>query len=249
MGIAKKYLRPAEAESASPPLLPHQDRHVLADDFLGWLRFVNAGMLDDGNIVAMSFALPRMPAGALLEIGSFCGLSSNVLSHLRRKYRRNDPYFGCDPWLFEGADTPATPMGDGGITFGEYRELVRSSFVRNVQAFSRFDLPHTIEAESDSFFAHWRHGEKVIDVFGREAILGGPIGFAYIDGDHRYDQAKRDFLNVDASLLPGGYILFDDSADGSGWEVCRVIEEIKTSRPDYRVVDQFPNYLFQKLDD
>jgi hypothetical protein len=227
-------------------LLPHQDRTVLSDDFLGWLRFVNAGMLDDGNVIAMDYAIARMPAGAVVEIGSFCGLSSNVIAHLRRRHGRTDPFFACDPWMFEGADTPDTPMGDGGISFGEYRELVKTSCERNLRAFSRHDLPHTLESLSDGFFEEWGSGAERVDIFGRTAKLGGPIGFAYIDGDHRYYQARRDFENADAHLANGGFILFDDSADGSGWEVCRVMQEILADRPDYELVDRFPNYMFRK---
>ncbi len=239
-------MKSGSLESA-PPLTP-QDSDVLSDDFLNWLRFVNAGMIDDGNVLAMANAISNIQpgAGAILEIGSFCGLSTNILAHLRRKYKQFNPFFSCDPWIFEGAPAPETPMGTGGITFGEYREYVRSSFIRNLKAFSRYDLPCAVEADSDTFFQLWRENSTVKDVFDREKKLKGKIAFAYIDGDHRYDQANRDFQNVDAFLAPGGYILFDDSADGSTWEVCRVIEEIKANRPDYKVVGQFPNYLFQK---
>lgn len=228
--------------------LPHHDRSVLADDFLGWLRFVNAGMLDDGNIIAMDYAIARMPAGtAIVEVGSFCGLSSNVMAHLRRRHGRSDPFFACDPWMFEGADSPDTPMGDGGITFGEYRELVKGSCERNLLAFSRHDLPRTIEATSDDFFEAWHKGAMRSDIFGRTVTMGGAIGFAYIDGDHRYEQALKDFQNADAHLAPEGFVLFDDSGDGSGWEVCRLVQEILASRADYELVDRFPNYMFRKL--
>ncbi len=234
-------------QAPAAPRRPREDRSALADDFLGWLRFVNAGMLDDGNVVAMDYAISRMPKGAVLEIGSFCGLSTNVLAHLRRKHNRTGPFFTCDPWLFEGADQPDAPMGEGGITFGEYREVVRSSFVKNLRAFSRYDLPHSLEMLSDDFFKFWADGtETQTDVFGRSASPGGVIAFAYIDGDHRYGQARKDFENVDAHLADGGFILFDDSADNSGWEVCRLMEEIVSSRRDYNLVDRFPNYLFQK---
>jgi hypothetical protein len=41
-------------------------------------------------------------------------------------------------------------------------------------------------------------------------------------------------------------MLFDDSADGTGWEVCRVVgEAIGTKR--YEVVAANPNYLVRKL--
>lgn len=227
--------------------LPHQDRSALHDDFLGWLRFANAGMLDDGNIIAMDYALRHLPTtGAIVEIGSFCGLSTNVLTHLmRRNSHPGRPLFTCDPWLFEGADQPDVPMGDGGITFGDYRELVKQSFIRNVRAFSRHSLPHTLEMLSEPFFEKWAEADTVIDVFDRPARLGGPIAFGYIDGDHSYDQARKDFLGVDRHLVPGGFILFDDSADGTPWEVCQLVQEL-LDEPAYQLIDRFPNYLFRK---
>jgi hypothetical protein len=59
---------------------------------------------------------------------------------------------------------------------------------------------------------------SAIDVFGRNVVLGGSLSFCYIDGNHTYGFAKRDFENKDRFLAPGGFIFFDDSGDGSGWE-------------------------------
>ena len=116
---------------------------------------------------------------------------------------------------------------------------------RNVRMFSRYDMPYTIEAFSDEFFNAWSAGERRTDILGRALTLGGPISFCYIDGNHSYDYARRDFDNVDKHLQPGGFLLFDDSGDGSGWEVCRVVQEVmRTGR--YDLVAQNPNYFFRK---
>lgn len=85
-----------------------------------------------------------------------------------------------------------------------------------------------------------------IDVCGREIQLGGKISFAYIDGNYTYEYAKRDFENADKYLENGGFILFDDSGDNSGWEVCKVIEEIKQAGK-YQVIINNPNYLIKKI--
>lgn len=112
--------------------------------------------------------------------------------------------------------------------------------------FSRNDLPFTIETFSDEFFELWAASANCRDVFGRECTLGGEISFCYIDGNHTFEFAKRDFANTDKYLQVGGFILFDDSADGSGWEVCRVIgEALGTKR--YEVVAANPNYFLRKL--
>jgi hypothetical protein len=92
----------------------------------------------------------------------------------------------------------------------------------------------------------WGHTETVKDVLEREIQLGGKISFAYIDGNHSYEFAKRDFENVDKYLETGGFILFDDSSDDSQWEVRRVIEEIKRNS-NYEVIIKNPNYLIRKM--
>ena len=137
-------------------------------------------------------------------------------------------------------------LGQSSVRHADYQRFVRESYIRNVRMFSGRDLPHTIELLSDHFFRAWERNELRTDVFGRPSTLGGPIGFCYIDGDHSYKQSKRDFENADRHLLPGGFILFDDSADGTKFEVGRLIEEVKR-RDDYRVVVKNPNYLVQKL--
>ena len=112
----------------------------------------------------------------------------------------------------------------------------------------RFDVAnaHTVELTSDEFFAAWAAGRSTRDVFGRPTALGGPIAFAYVDGNHAYEFARRDFENVDRFLQVGGFVLFDDSADGSHWEVTRVVAEVKRMA-NYRVVAKNPNYLFQRV--
>lgn len=78
---------------------------------------------------------------------------------------------------------------------------------------------------SDEFFDAWkelRHGQ---DIFGRELTLGGKFSFCYIDGNHTYEAAKRDFLNCDAFLEVGGFLLFDDS-NLTEFGVCHLMPEI-----------------------
>ena len=201
-------------------------------------------MLNKGNLLCFDYAIRNLPSkNPIVEIGSFCGLSTNLLSHFQRKHGAENQIFNCDRWDFEGADGNVV---DSSIPHSEFGTFVRDSYIRNVKMFSHRRLPYTIEMLSDDFFAAWKSNAKTTDVFGRSTKLGGPISFCYIDGNHEYDFARRDFENTDRFLEPGGFVLFDDSADGSKWEVCRVIEEVK-QMPNYRVVIKNPNYLFQKI--
>lgn len=216
------------------------------NEYLSWLHFAVPGMLVRGNIEAMSYAIERLPPRtALVEIGSFCGLSTSVLTYLKAKHGVTSPLFTSDEWAFEG-QRPGEWLGDSRtVTHDDYRALIRGSFLRNTQTFCRGDLPYTIETNSDAFFQLWAGGETVTDVFDRPIALGGPIGFCYIDGNHQYEFARRDFEHTARWLVPGGFILFDDSGDGSGWEVCRVVEEI-AALGAYDVISHAPNYLFRK---
>ena len=198
-----------------------------------------------GNVDSMALALKNLPdSSPILEIGSFCGLSTCVISHFKRKFGIANPFYAVDSWTFEGAEPGMTLDHFSSVTHDQYRAFCKDSFDRNVRTFCE-ELPFAIEADSRGFFQKWGRREFSQDVFAREVVLGGAISFAYIDGDHSYPVAREDFENVNQFLVPGGFILFDDSADGSEWEVCKVVQEVLASG-GYELVVKNPNYLFRK---
>ncbi len=198
-----------------------------ANEFLAWIHFALPGMLEKGNVNAMQYAIANMPPGKpILEIGSFCGLSTVVLSYLLDKRSKTPPIFTCDKWEFEGQQLGAS-LGDSPyVTHDAYRTYVKNTFLRSMETFAANRLPYTIECFSDEFFRRWFVNEKTVDVFDRSVTLGGKISFCYIDGNHSYEFAKRDFENTDRALVSGGFILFDDSEDGSHWEVNKLTREM-----------------------
>lgn len=145
-------------------------------DYLEWLSFAVPGMLTRGNVDAMSFALQHLPNDApMLEIGSFCGLSTCVIAHLRLRHSISNRFFTCDRWTFEGQNL-GQYLGDSKIvTHDQYRTFVRTSYLRNTEMFCKADLPYTIEADSDTFFQRWNAAEPAIDVFGRHVETGGSL--------------------------------------------------------------------------
>jgi hypothetical protein len=215
--------------------------------YLRWLSFANAGMLNSGNIDCFEYAIKNLPSAApVVEIGSFCGLSTNVISYFLEKHKSKSTLFTCDKWIFEGAEDGALLDAAVTISHEEYRNFVKETYLRNTKVFSRDHLPYTVEAFSDEFFSLWESSAKCRDVFGRDCTLGGPISFCYIDGNHTYEFAKRDFEHCDKFLVAGGFVLFDDSAHGSDWGVCKVVEEVLRSRR-YELIAANPNYFFRKL--
>jgi hypothetical protein len=110
---------------------------------------------------------------------------------------------------------------------------------------SRDDLPFTFEKTADEFFDAWKDQETCADVLGRSCTLGGTLSFCYIDGNHTYEYAKRDFLNCDAYLENGGFILFDDSTL-TEFTLHKLMPEVM-AMDRYRLVAANPYHLFQKI--
>jgi hypothetical protein len=203
-------------------------------------------MLERGNVDCFDWAIRHLPSDApIVEIGSFCGLSTNVMTYLKRHHGKTNRLITCDRWIFERRDKTAE-LDDSGVSFDDYREFVRETFLRNAHMFSRHDLPFTVELFSDEFFEAWTARDTMNDVFGRSIALGGEISFCYIDGSHLYDVAKRDFANADRFLQRGGFILLDDSGDSTHHESRLVAQEV-LSDARYKLVTRNPNYLFQKV--
>lgn len=212
------------------------------DEYVDWLLLVNAGMQRRGNIHLFDLAIRTAPEASFLEIGSFAGLSANIIQHLKRKHGRREPLFTCDKWIFEGdADLPI----DAPVSAEDLRAYVRESFKRSVRRFNDGDLPFTVEATSDEFFLAWRKRARVEDVFGRTEELGGPLGFCFVDGNHQEEFVQRDFEHCDEHLLTGGLILFDDSTPEAIGDVSTVVRRVARDRR-YEVVARNPNWLFRK---
>jgi len=102
-------------------------------------------MLARGNVYAMRFVLENLPSTKpVLEIGSFCGLSTNVISYFLSVEGRKK-IFSCDKWIFEGAENGGN-LGDSQISHQQYHDFVKSNFIRNVEFFSPNNKPYTIES-------------------------------------------------------------------------------------------------------
>ena len=242
-GVALAFLRQLAAGNILLSPGPVGDSWT---EYMTWLAFANPGMLMRGNVDCFDYAIRNLTSPApIVEIGSFCGLSTNMIAYLAQRYQVRNPVITCDKWIFEGA-TDGGMLGDSKtITHAHYRDFVKESFLRNIRMFSGDRLPYAIEAFSDEFFHSWAASEKCRDVFGREIRLGGAIAFAYIDGNHSYEFARRDFENCDRFLERGGFLLLDDSFDGSDFGVNRVVREASATRR-YELVAKKPNYFFRK---
>lgn len=212
----------------------------ISNEYTEWLCSANAGWLNRGNLLGFEIGTRCMPAGTnIVEIGSYLGLSTNLIAYYKRLHGRTEKTVTCDCWR------PYVPKGalpNPGL-FGAF---TKQTYIQNIRMFSANDLPWTVEATSDDFFEHWKRGTQARDVLGRPMQLGGPIGFCYIDALHSYEASWKDFTNADASLVAGGFVLFDDSSDDSNWGVKQTVAAI-AQMPNYELVFKNPNYMFRKI--
>ena len=227
------------------PSLIEQHRRALASDaYIDWVVRMIGGWLEPGhgNLVSFLYAATHLPAaGAVVEVGSFLGASTNILCYLLERHAERRPLFNCDPWCFEGTEERIGGYFDAARP--EWREYAREAFIRNTRVFSASHLPHSLELTSNEFFELWKRDAEVTDLFGRTARLGGPVAFAYVDGNHTYEQARKDAENLRAHLVPGGLILLDDSADDSPFDCKRVVPDLLEQ--GFSVVWNNPNYLLR----
>jgi predicted O-methyltransferase YrrM len=228
-------------------------KRIPQDDFIRRLpaTVVGEGMLHPGNIYLMDWAIERMPAGGcMLEIGTYGGLSANLICYLARKHRQSHPFFTCDPWIYEGfydhLGSPVTHVdGRPDLARTDYMRYIRDAYISATKLLSGDRLPYSVQCTSSAFFDRWERNEEATDVFGRTVKLGGAISFAYIDGDHALEVAQKDFASVAKRLLPGGLVLVDDSAKGLPYGSSAMMG-ILTAREDFEVVARNPNYLLRK---
>jgi hypothetical protein len=151
-------------------------------------------MLDNGNLYLIDTTSKLLPsAPPILEIGSFCGLSTNVLTHFKRKCGLKSRLVSCDKWEFENDNKDDPYLGASLILLSDYKAFVRESYIRNTPACSAAMTPFRMEATYNEFFAGWREKKEVRDVLGQAMKLGGPISRSYIDGTIGMKARKRIF--------------------------------------------------------
>ncbi len=229
--------------------LPKKFKTLPPNEFIERILCTVPGMTSLSNIYLMDKAIALLPENcAVLEIGSFCGQSAVILSHLLRKHNKKATVVCVDPFIFEGwqdrfhnaGNRISEFVGDHPtISRKEYLKFVEDSFHTNVSFFCQEPKPVLYKMESDDFFYQWQKGNI-------PELKNMKLGFSYIDGNHSKVAAINDARNCLQQTVNGGWILMDDtnpksklgSAD-AGKEICQWKE--------LELADQNPNLLFRKI--
>ncbi len=243
--MIKKIIKGNTFHRIRTMLFPYR---LMADEYYDalYVTINGAPLFVPENIYCIHYAIAHLPTDdPVLEIGSFTGMSTCMLSHFLSRNNRENKLITVDKWEFEEKEKNyyARVLK---VPPAEMKQYIRESFIRNVRHFSGERLPHTFEMFSDEFFECWHHRRKVKNIWGTSEDTGGAVSFAYLDGNHQYAFVKRDFENVHRCLVQGGFIFFDDSAAHIRSGMHDFMKEMK-QRKDYEVVLKNPNYLYRRI--
>ncbi|HET8573711.1 MAG TPA: class I SAM-dependent methyltransferase [Edaphocola sp.] len=214
------------------------------EESLFWLSATVPGWLEKGHLYCFEYAIRNLPdKSPVVELGTFAGLSANTILYFLKKHNKSNLLITSD-WYLRNIDDSVTIAHLRKPS--DIQQFVKDAFVRNVRFFNEDAHIKSSELPTDEFFDAWFNQKEINNLFGGTFTPSGNISFAYIDGNHVYEYAKRDFENVDKLLVKGGFILFDDSADYTNRGSKLVAQEsVKTGR--YKIIKKNPHYFIQKI--
>lgn len=191
--------------------------------------------------------------GDVLEIGSWCGRSTSVLGHAAKT--SGDRIWAVD--LFpRKEDWQRNPDGSYSIrgrgNAGDYTAYTEQTvwegpFVRDIlpvynrssdllEVFKATMAREDLQDVVTPFRGDVRQWAEMVSADVR-------LRLAFVDGDHGYDAVMADIATIEARLLPGAWISFDDAFshyDG----VNRAIEEAIILSPHYDCAHQICRKFF-----
>jgi predicted O-methyltransferase YrrM len=134
--------------------------------------------------------------GAIVEVGSFMGLSTCWLASGSQRASREKvtavDHFRGSPEHQPGAEIPIPELEGSGTTFERFKENIEG------QGLGAYVEP--IQASSEEACQGW----------------SGSIRLLFIDGDHSYEESRKDFELWSPFVVEGGLIAFHDIGNAPG---------------------------------
>jgi predicted O-methyltransferase YrrM len=187
-----------------------------AFDFEHFLGTYKGGVsFDEGH--ALSNYAASVKDGCIVEIGTFRGKSAICLAHgvVRADSVKKARIFCIDP------HEPFV-----GVLGGQFGPKDRGEFYRIMLESGYFSNVALINLPSKQVSEGWQE----------------PVGFLFIDGDHRYEAVREDFIAWQGFVSKGGIIAFDDTEPRELGPL-RLVEEIVASRK-FKLIDKVGKITF-----
>ncbi|MGA3066585.1 MAG: TylF/MycF/NovP-related O-methyltransferase [Tepidisphaeraceae bacterium] len=183
------------------------------------IRLMNLYML-------VTFYLANIPAGHIVEFGTYKGGSALFMAYLASRYLPQTRVFAFDTF----AGMPETDRGVDGHKAGDFsdtsletlRELAQSRGLTNLE------------------FIPGRFEESAPAAMPRI----GKIALAHIDCDI-YSAVRFSYDACKPLLVPGGYVVFDDPLDSCCLGALEAVEDCVVGRDGLRAEQAFPHLVFR----
>lgn len=162
-----------------------------------WHRFGMLGVFGD-------FVLSACQEGGVLEIGT--GESSIYLTEIAKKYRRTIVH--CDIQASKILNPLTIPGCFGSQDWGGGQVTVGQDVYDLPSDVTYVASPEGLLNPVKRVLLYSGSSDELFEFFGPQM---GTLALAFIDGDHLYEQAKKDFWNLVPFMVPNGYILLHDT--------------------------------------
>jgi predicted O-methyltransferase YrrM len=170
--------------------------------------------------------LPRLKPGSIVEFGSYKGGTALFMAAVAQDFLPNTRVYALDTFQGMPEGDPAIDMHGAGqfsdVDLSELRDYAREAGLNNIQ-FVEGRFEHSFVPNEDAI---------------------GPIALSHIDCDIRSAVAYSYEMSR-SRMVPGGYIIFDDSLTASCLGATEVVEEIVIQRDKLFSEQVFPHHVFR----
>ena len=153
-------------------------------------------LLDAEGYALMQLAANGHGIGEILEVGSYMGRSASWMALGSKRTHRERitavDHFRGSPEQQAGQDCESKVIVEEGSTFPR--------FMSNLRRIGVDDHVDPVVASSEEAVRNWTK----------------PIRLLFIDGDHTYEESRRDFELWSPFVVTGGYVCFHDIGNAPG---------------------------------
>ena len=204
---------------ASDPLFGHAHGLTRSRSAVTDLNLINL-------FVLIKFYLPQLPPGHIVEFGSFRGGSAIFMAIVAQEVSPGTKVFAFDSFV----GMPATDAKRDVHKAGDFD----SASVEEIRLFAESAGVHNLE---------------LIKGFFHETIPTalpsiGPVRLSHIDCD-LFDAVGASYEGSKASMVPGGYIVFDDPLVSSCLGAFEAIESLVIRRDGLHAEQVYPHLVYR----
>ncbi|WP_158784455.1 class I SAM-dependent methyltransferase [Pantoea sp. BAV 3049] len=205
---AKQALRDITSEKYGKPVNPPLRTKQYANLNLGFHHI--PGQSDGDKLLALASVFTLAVPGDIVEIGCFWGRSSYALAFLARHHGLGS-VVSIDPWDLQ----PSSDQGEGTQLVNDAVKLIDweqvfQGFLTSVASLDNINYIRDTSSAAAVKYQELRQSGVLRTAELGEICITGEIAVLHIDGNHKYEEVKKDIASWMPFMKSGGWILLDD---------------------------------------